>query len=369
MTDLFKMADIFVSKVKEDYKDDVAIVGYYGSYAQGTENSKSDLDIFFIPKTDRGWKLCDCFILDDIGIDLFPISWTRAENIASFNENIVSVLADCTVLYYGVEEDLSKFNELRQSINSLCSPDNKTVMVDKSMEKFNKCFVSLYNIEGLKDITAIRVEACNILTTVFESLALLNQTYLKKGWGKNFKQILSFKVKPIRLDELVNSIITENRTEMIISYCRTLINDTRNIIVLEQKTLIQRGSFEDMFNGYYEEMKSTFNKIITACENDDYTVAFYSSVSLQNEIASFLARVEEGCNYSTLNTFNEFRKVYDKYGLTDLLANFHHDNLSILKKATIDLEIRFVNVLKSNNVKIKEFQTLDEYNNYVSSSF
>jgi predicted nucleotidyltransferase len=50
MTDLFKMADIFVSKVNEDYKNDVAIVGYYGSYSQGTQNSKSDFDIFLYRK-------------------------------------------------------------------------------------------------------------------------------------------------------------------------------------------------------------------------------------------------------------------------------------------------------------------------------
>jgi hypothetical protein len=156
------------------------------------------------------------------------------------------------VIYYSLDEDLVKFNELRQNISTLCSPESKPQMVDKAIEKFNKCFVSLYNIEGLKDISDVRVEAFNIVTTVIESLALLNQTYLKKGWGKNFEQVLSFKIKPNNLGELVN---------------------------------------------------------------------------------------------------------------------FQYDKLSILKKAVVDLQVKFVDVLASNNVKIKNFSTLEEYDNYVSTTF
>lgn len=365
MVDLLKVADIFVNKIKKDYSEDVAIAAYYGSYAQGTQNSKSDLDIFFIPSTDKGWKLCDCFILDNIGIDLFGIDWTRAENIASFEENLVSVLADCKILYCRSDDDLARFNSLRENIKLLCSPEKKEAMLNKAVEKFDKCFVSLYNIERLKDITSIRVEAFNIVTTVLESLSLLNQTYLKKGWGKNSSQILSFKIKPKNLGELLNSIVTEESKERIVEFCTTLIDETRNCIMQEKNTLVQKGSFEDMFNGYYEEMKSTFNKIIVACEIGDYETAFYSSVSLQNEIASFLASVEEGINYSSLYTFNEFRKVYDKYGLADLLANFKFNDLSTLKKAVLALDVKFVNLLISNNVKIKEFSTLDEYEDYI----
>jgi len=367
MANLFKMADIFIDKIKKDYAEDVAIAAYYGSYAQGTQNSKSDLDIFFIPCTDRGWELCDCFILDDIGIDLFPIGWSRAENIANFNEGIVSVLADCKILYYRSEEDLARFNSLRENIKSLCSPEKKAVMMNKAIEKFNKCFVSLYNIERLKDITSVRVEAFNIVTTVFETLSLLNQTYFKKGWGKNLSQILDFEIKPENIGELVNSIITEESCEKITENCTTLVEEMRNTILQEQKAVVKKYPFKDAFTGYYEEMKSTFNKIITACDNNDYETAFYSSVALQNEIASFLARVEEGICYSKLNTFNEFRKVYDKYILADLLLEFKHDNLSILKKAVADLEVKFVEVLKNNEVEIKEFKTLEEYEKYMKN--
>ena len=78
MVDYIKMVDLFIEHIKKEYPDDIAIVAYYGSYAQGTQNKKSDFDLFFIPSTERGKELGECIILDGIGIDFFSISWERA---------------------------------------------------------------------------------------------------------------------------------------------------------------------------------------------------------------------------------------------------------------------------------------------------
>ena len=366
MADLLKMAGIFVNKIKKDYADDVAIAAYYGSYAKGTQHSKSDLDIFFIPATDKGWNLADCFILDDIGIDLFPISWERAEKIASFNETIVSVIADCEILYSRSHADLTRFNLLRDYIKLQSSPEKKEDMVSKAADKFERCFVSLYNMERQTELTSNRIEAFNIMTTIFEVLALLNQTYLKAGWGKNSAQISAFKIKPANLEELVSSIITEESG--MAESCKNLIKAVKNTLIQEQNALNKKASFESLFNGYFEEMKSTFNKIVAACENKDYETAFYSSAALQNEIASFLAKAEGSLEPSNLTAFNDIRKVYDQFGFPDLLANFQHENLTLLKMSVIDLEKKLVGVLQNNHVEIKHFATLDEYENYLNTA-
>ena len=35
----------------------------------------SDLDFYFIPSTPRGYEMSYQFIVDDIGYDLWPVSW------------------------------------------------------------------------------------------------------------------------------------------------------------------------------------------------------------------------------------------------------------------------------------------------------
>lgn len=49
MVDYMRMAELFVDHIKREYPDDISIVAYYGSYAQGTQNHNSDFDLFFYP--------------------------------------------------------------------------------------------------------------------------------------------------------------------------------------------------------------------------------------------------------------------------------------------------------------------------------
>ncbi|WP_156177905.1 nucleotidyltransferase domain-containing protein [Bacillus sp. SA1-12] len=56
MEEVFKIAEILVENLKTKYKVDIALIAYYGTYAQGRATKLSDLDMFFIPSTDRGFQ-------------------------------------------------------------------------------------------------------------------------------------------------------------------------------------------------------------------------------------------------------------------------------------------------------------------------
>ncbi|XUW95433.1 nucleotidyltransferase domain-containing protein [Wukongibacter sp. M2B1] len=68
MKDIFKITEIIKEKIEKKYSNDIAIFAYYGSYAMGLEEEKSDLDFFFIPKTEKGKELGLQFIIEDIGL-------------------------------------------------------------------------------------------------------------------------------------------------------------------------------------------------------------------------------------------------------------------------------------------------------------
>ena len=42
---------------------DLSLVAAYGSHFNGTETEYSDVDCYFIPKTDRGWEFAADFLL------------------------------------------------------------------------------------------------------------------------------------------------------------------------------------------------------------------------------------------------------------------------------------------------------------------
>lgn len=64
MLDVFAVADIIVRHIKARYRQDVAIVAYYGSWLQGRATERSDLDFFFIPATERGREVECQFVID-----------------------------------------------------------------------------------------------------------------------------------------------------------------------------------------------------------------------------------------------------------------------------------------------------------------
>ncbi len=367
MIDVFKVAEILVDDVKAKY-DNIAIVAYCGSYAQGTATEKSDLDFYFIPDDIKKVEASFQFVLDEIGFDFWLISWQRAERIASFDEVIVPVIADSIVLYARSEADLARFNALKEKIASMSKPENKAIMLHKAFNCFKSCYVYLYNIQLTENnLTATRFEAYKIATTVMHTLALLNQTYFSKGWGQNIKQILAFKLKPDGLEKLLNDLMVQRSHGKIRSLCEELVTKTKELLITEQSAPSQSHKYAEVFDGFYEEAKGTFNKIISACERNDYNTAFFVSISIQNEISLILARAEKGVEYNDFNIYSEIGKDYENIKLPDLAGMVEEGKLDSLKNAVIELDEKLKEVLNRREVHLNIFDNLDEFKSFVQN--
>ena len=91
---------------------------HLGSFINGTANAKSDVDCYFIPKTERGYQFAVDFILNGIGYDIFPMNWERVENIANLKEVLLPCIGDVKILFYAEKEDLEKFKRLQNRLRS-----------------------------------------------------------------------------------------------------------------------------------------------------------------------------------------------------------------------------------------------------------
>ena len=100
-----KIVEWVVNKIKSDYKDDISLLVIYGSYIKGTANYLSDVDFYFIPKTERAYELCKTFIIEGIGFDWFPMTWERVEGLAEFNESLTPLLGNVKIGYSSSEKE------------------------------------------------------------------------------------------------------------------------------------------------------------------------------------------------------------------------------------------------------------------------
>lgn len=216
-------------------------------------------------------------------------------------------------------------------------------------------------LEKSEDLTYLRIEAYEILTKVFECLALLNQTFYTKGWGKNMDQIMQLSLKPSHIEMLVNTVMTAQDAEHIRQACEVVVSDTLELILNQKDTYSTPPSYPDRMTGYYEEVKGVLDKVITACEKNDYSTAFYGAMGVQDQIAYFLYYAEKGYWPSPLDYSMAYLDLYTKLGFPNLIELLDPDDLSPLQVAVEKLDHLLESHLKKNAVKINRFATLEEF--------
>ncbi len=71
-----KEAELLIEKIKRDYSNDISLLVIMGSTIYNDTHERSDIDMFFVPKTERGFNLEFTFIIDEIGYDFWDIMGT-----------------------------------------------------------------------------------------------------------------------------------------------------------------------------------------------------------------------------------------------------------------------------------------------------
>jgi predicted nucleotidyltransferase len=130
-----EIVNVLIEKIKKDYFEDISIVYVYGSYLYSDFHALSDIDLYIVAKTNRGKNLGTTFILNGIGYDFWTVSWEWVERVAMYDERSPSLVTEGKVVYYGSENDLIRFNSLKE----------KALVVDK--EKYKRKAV-----ETMKDV-------------------------------------------------------------------------------------------------------------------------------------------------------------------------------------------------------------------------
>ncbi|WP_241674498.1 nucleotidyltransferase domain-containing protein [Paenibacillus luteus] len=353
MENIFEVAHTLVEHIQNQCPEDIAVIAYYGSYADGTATKRSDLDFFFIPATTVGYQASLQFVLDGISFDFWPISWERAERMATFEEPKTTIIANSKLLYVRSDEDQARFMALREKTRLESQQGMK--LIGKAEAEVRDAYVHLHKMNQWQDSTPIgayRMEAYEVLTKLLQSLALLNRTYLTKGWGKNQEQIMQLALKPAQLEPLMKQIMTAASPIELRAACGQLAQEIVALLSDQRAAYRQPASYAERLPGFYEEIKGVLDKVLTACENRDYDLAFFAAAGAQAEIAHALYFGEHGF-WPGLS--EDVHMSYNKLGLPDLVALLDPDNYMPLYEAVERLIQFLVSHLKANGVVINQF--------------
>lgn len=369
MLNVMNVADTLVDHIKAHYPQEVAIVAYYGSYAQGTATERSDLDFYFIPASSKGYQASIQFVLQDISFDFWPISWERAERMAAYQESKTSVIAESVLLYSRSDEDLARFRSLQQTINDL--PKNQELFLDRAEEQLQHAYVHLYKLTKAnpgENISYYHLAASDVLIHVLSCLALLNRSFFKSGWGKNINQILNFTLKPPLLKEQIDSIIQADTPGSIRAACEHLTESMLSLWMKEKAALAKPPSYAERMNGFFEEIKGVLDKLKTACVAGDYQIAYFNSLGVQEEIARFMYYAVRGYWPTSLETNLDYQRFYVSTGMPDLVSVLDPHDFAPLHEAVIQLESSLGKYLLDQGVTINRYESLEQLKSSLEQS-
>ena len=340
----YKAAELLIEKIKKDYKDDIALVVMMGSNLYQETHKKSDLDLYFVPKTDRGYNLGFVFIIDDIGYDFWPISWERLTKIAHHDERISAIISEGKVLYYGDDKDLKHFNQLKEIATN---QSNQEDYLNRSRKQFELIYPYVLKLHETKDLSALRRLSVEIIYVLVEAITLYNMTSIKRGRGKLLSEMLQMNHLPLNFEKNYEIIFKSNDINIIKDTLIELILDTKHLI---EPKIIEKPNLKETGFGFYEETINFYNKIERAYEIGDYYTAYYAA----SEIL-----IEMDQNLGDLSLFD--------VKFPDMLAAYDPNDLSKIYEASKKHQTVLVDLLKKEGVSILKFKDEHELKSYLDS--
>jgi len=344
--DVRQAANLLIEKIKTDYKDDIALVVMMGSHLYNDTHAMSDLDMYFIPKTERGYALGFVFIIDGIGFDFWPIAWDRIERIARREEKITSIVTEGHVLYHGTDDDLRRFESLRRdSLKGLTRDDR----LNKSKTHLTSAKASFHPFHGALSLTESRRCAIDVLGHLTECLAVLNNTMITRGRGKIPSEIRAMSRVPEGFLEAYDAVLLSRFPKEIKDALLRLISMTESLFK-EESAVTEPVPFKSYATGFYEEFVNMYNKIGRAYETGDHRTALHVAREMEVELAWLFA--------DTGAVMPDFPDLIGCYDPNDLLA---------IKKASSQHKRMFEAYLDSKGVQIRTFKDFGGLKAYLDS--
>ena len=343
----YDAVEILVDRIRKDYADDVALVVVMGSVLYGDTHSRSDIDLYYVAKTDRGERLAFTFIIDGIGFDFWSIPWKRLEEMADHREDKTAILTEGRVLWHGGAEDLARFEALKA--HALDTGD-RFAFARRAEERFETACRRYVDLLAARTLSEARSAAIGTIYALGHVLALLNGTTIKRGRRRLRSEILAMELVPADFGRLYDTAFTGNAPEEIAEAFTELMKNTRGLLLSQIERTRPARDFRAANAGLYEEMINAYNKIHHACDLDDSVTALFAAVELTREYAEVWAGTEHSVGE-----------------LPDLVAAFDPHDLEGFRKVAVEHQSRLERILRSAGVPIRVFEDMEGLSRYLAS--
>ena len=316
-----KIINEVLKKIERTCPNSVDMVAIGGSFASGDYYDKSDLDIVIIRNNDDAINISKCFIMDDIGYDIYTQSWDEFIRMARYTDPYVTKLKQLDIIYTKDTDVIEKYKNLQADLND--NMNNDLLLKNNLSNLFSRVSKNYSDLLSGNTKKESYMSLGNFIENTENIIYLMNRKYIDHGVKTIPLDIINMKELPknfinnyYKLFSCANeNEISDAMTETYNSLEQYLIEQD---IEIKIRTEFERRNFDKPditssdLTGTFEELYSNYyNKLKYAYENNDRFLSFRSLVNAQKFYDYF--------NYSF--NINEI-DIVSKYNPNDLKQNF-----------------------------------------------
>ncbi|WP_340022983.1 nucleotidyltransferase domain-containing protein [Paenibacillus sp. FSL K6-1096] len=338
-----QLISMVIERAKRDFAEEIAVIGLTGSFRTGDFHDKSDLDLIIINNNSEGWGISSCFILGDIGYDIYCTPWeTRIEDQAALENPMISSLIDLQVLYYAKPEDLEKLRAYQQrALNALAKPIGRDCL-ERAKKWLDLAKQEYANALLTGDPGAVRLASAELVYNLMIALSHMNNTYFRRGLKRYLEEAKTFRHLPGDFETSYWKVIRAKSVDEIRSASHLLLQSILELYNdLHQKYTDQPVPTYDNLTGTYEELWCNCrNKVIASADKKDASYAFYAAMGAQD----------------LLDEMTESRGTR-KF---DLMQYFDADHLDLFKDKFLQAMDDYLEEYHRAGRKVQQFNTFEE---------
>lgn len=333
-----KIIEYVMSEVESKCKDSVDLIGIGGSFCSGDIYENSDLDLVIIVNDDSAKVLNKCFIIGDVGFDIYTQSWANFEEMAKYHNPYVTKLIDLKIVYKNGDEAVERYMSLQQKLDE--NMRNNALVMLSIREHFKDVLHSYREILSAKDISIGYKNLADMIVGVEYILYMANKSYVSRGVKRIPEEIGSMEILPEgfmdKYLDITNCTTLEEIREKASAFMDCIeefLNENRNDYAestQEEKEEEEKLEITvDDLTGTYEEIYSNWrNKIHHAVQINSRYLSFMVMAACQKFYDEMVERYDipeidligkynpddlAGNAYQFDYALNEWGKLYDRF--------------------------------------------------------
>ncbi len=261
----------------------IALIGIAGSFCSGDIHERSDLDLCIVINDNEGWKIADCFILNEVGFDLYCTPWHRLETMAEYTNPHVTKLLHLDIVYHADDASLARYLALRKTVQDKLDAPFSIEDANHVTRHFADAMTA-YVAVMLSDTAAeCKYASARMLLPIEHLIYLANKSYIRRGIRRIPEELRAMKWLPQHFWRNYRQLIAANSQDSIQSCSTRLMKSVQSFVsTVNGSVTVKKEITQDSIRGTYEEIASNWrSKMYLAAQTDDAYLALMTMASCQ----------------------------------------------------------------------------------------